>query len=384
MIKISEKSNCCGCTACVSICPKDCISMKSDDEGFLYPEVDVKICIDCGLCEKVCPVLHPVKKEEPSLVYAAINNNETIRLKSSSGGIFTLIAEHIIECGGVVFGVCFDKNWNVIHDYTETKEGLAKFRGSKYVQSFIGNSFNQVKSFLDSGRDVLFSGTPCQVVGLKNYLRKSYSNLYTVDVVCHGVPSPDVWKKYLQETVCKRYNTNKKKLNYTDYISSINFRSKEYGWKKYNMRIEFKDGTIYSMPFFDNPYMNIFLSDLSLRPSCYNCPSKIANTQSDITLADFWGVDNINPEIDDDKGCGLVLIHNKEILDLLNSKNCNLFKHKLESVINYNPNILKSVNEPVNRDFFWYVYKRNLYLSYKAINNKSVLMRIIRKIYRYI
>lgn len=111
--------------------------MKSDDEGFLYPEVDVKICIDCGLCEKVCPVLHPVKKEEPSLVYAAINNNETIRLKSSSGGIFTLIAEHIIECGGVVFGVCFDKNWNVIHDYTETKEGLAKFRGSKYVQSFI-------------------------------------------------------------------------------------------------------------------------------------------------------------------------------------------------------------------------------------------------------
>ena len=385
MINITDKYKCCGCTACVSACPKNCISMSADREGFLYPVVDSVKCIDCGLCEKVCPVLHPVNNETEPLVYAAINNNEAVRMQSSSGGIFTLIAEYVLEHGGVVFGACFDSDWNVIHDYTETKDGLARFRGSKYVQSHVGNSFTQVKTFLDSGREVLFSGTPCQVAGLKNYLRKPYSNLFTVDLVCHGVPSPEVWKKYLQETVSRAYGIKKKKVvNFGDYISDISFRAKDKGWKKYNIKIIFRNGKIEMMPSFENPYMKAFLSNLSLRPSCYACPTKLHHVQSDITLADFWGVNEIKPDIDDDKGCGLILINCEEKLDFLYKMNCQLLQQQLERVVEYNPCILSTVNEPANRDFFWavYYYKKDFHTAYMATVSKSVILRVIRKIYR--
>lgn len=387
MINITDKHKCCGCTACISVCPKGCISMSEDKEGFLYPVVDSVKCIDCGLCEKVCPVLNTLKNEAEPLVYAAINNDESIRMQSSSGGIFTLLAEYVIENGGVVFGACFDRDWNVVHDYTETKEGLARFRGSKYVQSNVGNSFSQVKAFLDSGREVLFSGTPCQVAGLKNYLRKPYPNLLTVDLVCHGVPSPEVWRKYLQETVCKEYGIKKNKstVNLCDYISDIKFRAKDKGWKKFSIKIFLRNGKVEMKPFYENPYMNVFLSNLSLRPSCYDCPTKLYNVQSDITLADFWGVNNINPSIDDDKGCGLLFLNNKEKIGLLYSLQCMLFNQSLDNVSKYNPSILYSVNKPGNRKFFFLVFRMiGFYVSYNAVTSKSVLMSIIRKIYRYL
>lgn len=387
MINITDKHKCCGCTACISVCPKGYISMSEDKEGFLYPIVDSVKCIDCGLCEKVCPVLHPLKNEAEPLVYAAINNDESIRMQSSSGGIFTLLAEYVIENGGVVFGACFDRDWNVVHDYTETKEGLVRFRGSKYVQSNVGNSFSQVKIFLDAGREVLFSGTPCQVAGLKNYLRKPYPNLLTVDLVCHGVPSPDVWRKYLQETVCKAYRIKKNKsaVNICDYISDIKFRAKDKGWKKYSFKIEYKDGRIEINPFYENPYMNIFLSNLSLRPSCYVCPAKLNNVQSDITLADFWGVNKIDPNIDDDKGCGLLFLNNKEKIGLLYSLQCMLFNQSIDSVSKYNPSILYFAKKNINRKFFFLIFCMiGFYVSYNAVTRKSVLMSIIRKIYRYL
>lgn len=386
-MKLVDKDKCCGCSACISVCPKGCISMSKDKEGFLYPIVDSVKCIDCGLCEKVCPVLHPLKNEAEPLVYAAINNDESIRMQSSSGGIFTLLAEYVIENGGVVFGACFDRDWNVVHDYTETKEGLVRFRGSKYVQSNVGNSFSQVKIFLDAGREVLFSGTPCQVAGLKNYLRKPYPNLLTVDLVCHGVPSPDVWRKYLQETVCKAYRIKKNKsaVNICDYISDIKFRAKDKGWKKYSFKIEYKDGRIEINPFYENPYMNIFLSNLSLRPSCYVCPAKLNNVQSDITLADFWGVNKIDSNIDDDKGCGLLFLNNKEKIGLLYSLQCMLFNQSIDSVSKYNPSILYFAKKNINRKFFFLIFCMiGFYVSYNAVTRKSVLMSIIRKIYRYL
>lgn len=386
-MKLVDKDKCCGCSACISVCPKGCISMSEDKEGFLYPIIDSVKCIDCGLCEKVCPVLHPLKNEAEPLVYAAINNDESIRMQSSSGGIFTLLAEYVIENGGVVFGACFDRDWNVVHDYTETKEGLVRFRGSKYVQSNVGNSFSQVKIFLDAGREVLFSGTPCQVAGLKNYLRKPYPNLLTIDLVCHGVPSPDVWRKYLQETVCKAYRIKKNKsaVNICDYISDIKFRAKDKGWKKYSFKIEYKDGRIEINPFYENPYMNIFLSNLSLRPSCYVCPAKLNNVQSDITLADFWGVNKIDPNIDDDKGCGLLFLNNKEKIGLLYSLQCMLFNQSIDSVSKYNPSILYFAKKNINRKFFFLIFCMiGFYVSYNAVTRKSVLMSIIRKIYRYL
>lgn len=383
MIRITDKSRCCGCEACRSACPKNCISLKVDKEGFLYPQVDLLRCIDCHWCEKVCPMLHPASSTMPPSVYAGINNDTDVRLQSSSGGIFTLIAEHILQKNGVVFGASFDDQWNVVHTYVETREGLSRFRGSKYVQSYIGDTFLQAKQFLDEGREVLFSGTPCQIAGLKNFLRKPYQNLLTVDIVCHGVPSPKVWQKYLYESVCEAYHIRRGvSFSWVDKITDISFRSKEKGWKKYHVKIEYQNGKKDIAPFYNNTYMNVFLSNLSLRSSCYVCPAKLYHTQSDITLADFWGVDRLHPEMDDDKGCGLILVHNDHALSLLKSLDCQLQEQKCDEVIAFNPNITHSVNKPVNRKFFFSIFHvKGFYVSYTAVVSKSVLMRIIRKLY---
>lgn len=284
-----------------------------------------------------------------------------------------------------MFGACFDENWKVVHGYTETVEGLARFRGSKYVQSYIGESFLQAKKFLDEGREVLFSGTPCQIAGLKNFLRKFYQHLLTVDVVCHGVPSPKVWQKYLEESVCKAYFIKKRgtSVSVDDKIENINFRSKKQGWKHFCMDIVYRNGKEEVMPFSEDSYMNVFLSNLSLRPSCYACSTRIPYVQSDITLADFWGVDSLKPEIDDDKGCGLILINNERAFSLLRNLDCQLFQQKLDEVSKFNPSILYSVRVPVNRKFFYDVLEKwSLDSVYKISTSTNIVMRVIRNIYR--
>jgi len=200
-VQLVKRELCTGCGACYSICPVHCISMQEDPEGFLYPVIEKEKCTSCKKCENVCPAIVQGNERKPLSVYAAKNLNEEIRRQSSSGGIFTLIAESIIQKGGVVFGARFNGNWEVVHDYTETEEGLAAFRGSKYVQSRIGDTYLKAKDFLLAGRKVLFSGTPCQIAGLKAFLQKDYDNLLTVDLICHGVPSPLVWKRYLDEVI---------------------------------------------------------------------------------------------------------------------------------------------------------------------------------------
>lgn len=367
MLSLSCKSQCCGCTACVSACPKQCIRMAEDKEGFLYPQIDTTDCVDCGLCEKVCPVLHPVQAKERTAVFAAVNNNSEVRMQSSSGGIFTLLAEQTIQKGGVVFGACFDKEWNVVHRYTETLGGLSVFRGSKYVQSDMGTSFQDAKRFLDQGREVLFSGTPCQIAGLKNYLRKSYSTLLTVEVACHGVPSPKVWSSYLSD---------KKNINY------INFRSKCKGWKGYHMILEY-GGCKEVIPSGENLYMNAFLSDLSVRPSCFACPAKIKHSQSDVLIADFWGIDQIQPEIDDDKGCSLVMVNNSEILPLLYQLDCHLYPQSFDSAIKYNRAIVESFHQPVNRKFFFALLRRcSFSTAYRMATTNNIICRLVRTLYR--
>ena len=200
MIKIQNKQDCCGCSACVQRCPKHCISMKEDEEGFLYPVVVETLCIDCGLCEKVCPIINRPEKLPVMKVLAVKNRNEEERMASSSGGVFIALAKKVIEQNGVVFGAVFDVNWEVKHTYSETLDGVKPMMGSKYVQSRIGESFSQAEGFLKEGRKVLFTGSPCQITALHNYLHKGYPNLLAVDFLCHGVPSPGVWRKYLEET----------------------------------------------------------------------------------------------------------------------------------------------------------------------------------------
>ena len=206
MIQLMHKEDCCGCSACVQICPRHCIEMKENLEGFLYPLVDSHSCIECHLCEKVCPVLNQNDSIRPLKVCATKNPDEQIRMKSSSGGVFSILAESVIAAGGVVFGAGFNEHWAVVHSYTETKEGLSAFRMSKYLQSVVGNTYKEVQAFLKQGRLVLYSGTPCQIAGLKLFLRKDYDNLLTVDFICHGVPSPGVFRWYLTEETIISHN----------------------------------------------------------------------------------------------------------------------------------------------------------------------------------
>lgn len=302
MIQITNKIDCCGCSACAMKCPKHCITMQADSEGFLYPVVNKEACIDCGLCEKVCHELHPYDERKPLNVYAAINKNESIRLKSSSGGIFYLLAEKTISEGGVVFGARFDEDWQAVIDYAETLEEVKPFMGSKYVQARTATAFKDAEAFLKQGRKVLFSGSPCQIAGLHHYLRKEYDNLTTVDFVCHGVPSPKVWQRYLDEVV-----TSGKRA-----INDVQFRNKDDGWKKFNFVLSYdQEDKSYSLCSWhqQNHYMRAFLSDMILRPSCHDCRSKQGRSHSDITIADFWGIDKEMPEMDDDKGTGLVLVN---------------------------------------------------------------------------
>ena len=248
MLTIINKKDCVSAT-CSNICPQNCISMESDEEGFGYPKVDYEKCIECTLCIKVCPVINKVVVQNEPSAYACINNNEAIRLESSSGGLFSLIAEQVIEDGGVVFGASFNKELEVEHSFVETKEELGKLRGSKYVQSRIGETYKKAKEILDLGRKVLFTGTPCQIGGLKSYLGKSYSNLLCVDIVCHGVPSPLVWKKYVDYRQEKAGSA----------VQRISFRRKDDGWKRYSVSFLFKNNTEYRETLDKDLYMRAFL-----------------------------------------------------------------------------------------------------------------------------
>lgn len=360
MIKITDKHNCCGCEACVQACPKNCISFEEDNEGFCYPRVDESICIECGLCEKVCPILTPFDSRLPQTQFAAINNDEQVRMESSSGGIFTLLAEQIINEGGVVFGARFDEDWQVTIDHTETTDGLAAFRGSKYVQACVGDTYAKCAKFLKAGRKVLYSGTPCQIAGLKHYLRKEYENLLTVDFVCHGVPSPKVWGKYLQEVVG------------TVNVQGVSMRDKlQEGWKRFNFVLDYQnEGKMISLSSWHqkNDYMNAFLRDMILRPSCYACKAKECRSHSDITIADFWGIQSVCPTMDDDKGTGLLLIHTAK-----GKENVPFDKMKYEEVTfeegyRNNPAIYRSAKPwPRRAEFF------------QQLDNEDAVVDLIRK-----
>lgn len=346
MIQITNKVDCCGCSACTMKCPKHCITMQADNEGFLYPVVNKEDCIDCGLCEKVCHELHPYEQRKPLNVYAAINNDEEIRLKSSSGGIFYLLAEKTISEGGVVFGARFDDEWQVMLDYAETPEGVQPFMGSKYVQARTANAYKDAETFLKQGRKVLFSGSPCQIAGLHHYLRKEYENLTTVDFVCHGVPSPKVWQRYLDEVV-----TSGKQA-----INDVKFRNKSNGWKKFNFVLSYNnEEKSYSLCSWhqQNHYMRAFLSDMILRPSCHECRAKQGSSHSDITIADFWGIHIEMPEMDDDKGTGLVLVNTEKGRNALDWSKVTKKESSIEVASKYNGGLSSLTKpHPKRADFF--------------------------------
>lgn len=302
MIKIVEKSKCTGCTACKSICPQKCIKMISDEEGFLYPKVDTNKCIGCDLCEKVCPVLHVHENKKKQNAYIFQHKDDDIRKQSTSGGAFTAIAEYILKQNGMVYGAMFDDKFKVIHNSVEKAQDLYKFRNSKYVQSEIGDCFIKIKNELDNGRYVCFSGTSCQIEGLKNFLNKEYEKLILVDVVCRAVPSPLVWQKYLN--IKKKENSN---------IKDIRFRDKFYGYKYSNLVIfDKKNKVIHHQGIETDQYLRAFFSNICDRPSCYECVFKKQNRESDITIWDCFEVEKFDKNFDDDKGTTRILIHTEK------------------------------------------------------------------------
>jgi coenzyme F420-reducing hydrogenase beta subunit len=288
--------------------------MLADTEGFLYPRIDNDKCIKCGRCEMACPVIILGSERTPLQVYAAKNTDGTIRNASSSGGIFTAFAKQIIQESGVVFGARFNDAWEVVHGFTESIKGLVEFRGSKYVQSNIGNTYKQAQDFLEARRQVLFSGTPCQISGLKGILQKEYKNLLTVDLVCSGVPSPEVWRKHVKNYEKKGTITN---INFRAKYPHITNSRRGVGgtgnWKTFMFSITFDDKkTIYKKQIgleHGDAFQQGFINNLFLRPSCHRCPLRSFKSGSDITLGDFWSIEKIAPDFADDEGVNVVLLN---------------------------------------------------------------------------
>lgn len=339
MPSIAAKEYCTGCTACEAACPKGCITIKPDNNGFFVPVIDTDMCISCGLCEKSCPIINPLKtaEHEPK-AYAAYSKDEAMRLSSSSGGVFSEIAKAVLQRGGVVFGAAYNEQFEIVHICAENEEALAKLRGAKYAQSDLRGVFAQVRQNLEAGQKVLFSGTPCQVGGLKAFLRKDYDNLLTVDFVCHSVPSPMVWHEYV------RYRAEQD--NDGELPESINLRSKTTGWSRYQYSnlFEYANSPDHIAKSGESLYMKLFVGGYINRESCENCRFKGYSRVSDLTIGDFWGIWDIAPEMDDNKGTSAVLVQSrrgKEIFDLI-KEYCVVQTVSLEEASAQNQAILKS------------------------------------------
>lgn len=374
-ILLASNNDCTACAACVSVCPKQCISMHEDKEGFLQPKIDSSQCIKCHKCEKVCPILNQknIPSDFETQAYAAINKDDEVRAQSSSGGVFFPLAKWVIEQGGVVFGARWNDKWEVVHDYAEDLDGVKAFMRSKYVQSIVGDTLRQAKQFLDAGRWVLYSGTPCQLGGLRVYLGKEYEKLIQVDLICHGVPSPGVWRSYLKDYFGK------------EKIVDINFRDKRDGWLGFQCVTTTNNNNTYCEKQMENPYFRGFLTNVYLRNSCYNCRFKSVSRNTDITLADYWGVHLFCPEMCDDKGTSLVLVHSskgQEVLsNILRDNNLKVQDNIIEYKA-WNSAIENSVPVSKKRYYFFKAFgKRNRFFELiKYIDKDRLHIRVIRKL----
>lgn len=333
--------DCCGCSACFNICPVQAITMQEDREGFKYPKIDERSCINCGKCEKACPVLHAEtagRTLHPAF-YAVWNRQDEARLSSSSGGVFRVLAEDVLVDGGVVYGAAFDVHNRLRHVRAESADALVPLTGSKYVQSEIGTAFCQVRADLKNGRRVLFTGTPCQVAGLYAFLGGDDANLLTADVLCHGVPSPAVFERYLESL-----GVGEK--------CRIEFRNKDNGWKKYEVVV----GDRVHETFRANAYMKGFLSNLYLRPSCASCRFVGCRRPGDLTLGDFWGAGNFRKRYDDDKGTSLVLLNSpkaRSIFQTLQDKFSLAEQVPSDSAVPFNPSLVHASKPDARRAAFF-------------------------------
>jgi len=356
---ICDSSKCTGCYACYNTCDHSAISMITDNEGFSRPKINSYLCIGCKKCQKVCPVNNPVERNEiPLTIYSGWSKNEDIRLSSASGGAFTELAKFFIEqMHGVVFGVAMNEKLEACHIAVEFVDDLSKLQGSKYIQSNINESYRQTEHYLKEGKNVLFSGTPCQIAGLKNYLRKEYQQLYTVDLICHGVPSKRLFEDYIKHL--------ESKLQHRVY--DVKFRCKKSSWIFFNMavnsHVEEKTRKIsyeYEGAYYSDPFIRGFLRDNALRPSCYQCQYTSTKRVSDFTLADWWGY-KAEDKCDKDfekKGVSLIFTNTSKGQYILPQLNMLLKERTLEAALMTNISLQKPFTMPGSRQKFWQDYAR--------------------------
>lgn len=375
-VTLASRTYCTGCGACASTCPNNCIQMKEDREGFLQPVIDTRSCVKCHRCERVCPILNKEKKEDgfETKAYAAINKDEDIRKKSSSGGLFYALSKWIIELDGVVFGARFDEKWEVVHDCSESLEGIYPFMGSKYVQSRLGDTYQQAKAFLDCGRWVLFSGTPCQLGGLRAFLGREYERLIQVDLICHGIPSPKVWRAYLNS------------LRKGGEITDVNFRDKKDGWVGNKVVISVDHTPVVREKHIENVFFRGFLKNIYLRESCYHCPFRVIQRNSDLTLADYWGVEKFCPDLFDNKGTSIVFSHTEKGDSLVSvlSHSVRIVPQSIDHSIQWNPSMNQICERPSKRTVYFRVFRLFSFNGASHLIDKdpfsSRLKRKLRKI----
>jgi coenzyme F420-reducing hydrogenase beta subunit len=368
MEKIIEKDKCTGCTACVNICPLNAITMKIDKEGFKYPEINKKKCTNCKICEKMCPIINKKINISINECYAAYSNDKKNVETSSSGGIFNLIAKYIISENGIVIGAAFNDDNKLIHIPITCNEELYRIKGSKYIQSDLNNIFINIKENIDN-RKVLFVGTPCQVGGLKAFLKKEYENLVCIDLICHGVPSPKLFEKYIKEL----------ENDYSNHVIGYEFRDKSTGWENYSNKIIFEN-KMKSCLAKKNEYMQLFLSDSTLRESCYNCNFKLGNKYSDITLGDFWGIKDVNIKMYNKLGVSAIIINSEKGKKLFNiiKKEITFDQCTLEDILKNNNSLKYSCNRPENRNYFYSdMYKNNILQLAKKYKKKQGIIKSI-------
>lgn len=408
MIEIMDKTDCCGCTACVSACPKGCISMKADEEGFLYPHVDTDRCVHCEMCVKVCPVADRPKKKYPYHktkeemtqdalqdetvpdAYVCCYNDDEVRKQSTSGGVFTALARYVTKRQGIVYGVGFDSQFRVKHF---ASEDLAPFRGSKYVQSDQRGIFKEIKQHLEAQKLVLYTGTPCQVAGLKAYLRKDYDNLITVDLFCHGTGSPLYWQKYL-DYMTEQYHSGVKRAC---------FREKTYGYNSTCMALYFENGKSSHKDHDSDLYLSPFSKCYIFRPSCYACAFKTVTHEADFSIGDYWDSTGLGEELEQAEGCTLMLCHSEkgkevlaEVRDTMTMQKVSLYEallvnggHQPSMYItssrkpdDRNAFMKRMPQEPIDalvREYMPMSVKTKLKCTLKPLLYKTGLLKIIKK-----
>jgi coenzyme F420-reducing hydrogenase beta subunit/acyl-[acyl carrier protein]--UDP-N-acetylglucosamine O-acyltransferase len=388
MIEIIDKTNCCGCNACGDICPKKAIAFETDREGFWYPVIDKALCVNCGLCNKVCPIenIGSLKHNdlEESVCYAAEHKNIEVVFDSTSGGLFSALADSMYSLNGYVGGAIFNPDFSVKHYISNKKEDLAALRSSKYLQSNLEGFYRQVKILCDNGEKVLVCGTPCQMVALRAFLNKDYENLIIIDFICRGINSPNVWRKYL-DSFEERYGSP---------VVYAKAKSKEYGWRNLTQKVILANSKSYYETGSESLYTKGYLqTNAYCRPSCYICRFKGFPRISDITLADFWGIERFNKEPEKDLGTSLVMINSRKGLRYFESakKRINCISMPFSSILKGNPALIKPIDPPkVNRDeFFEYLEHHTFseiaerYAGFTINCKKSAQREIVQRLYRY-